>query len=45
MLPQDYVDKLNALNESDFEWNQDKMMGVTIRILEDVKPLLDSCVK
>ena len=45
MLPQDYVDKLNALNESDFEWNKDKMMGMTIRILEDLKPRLDSCIK
>lgn len=45
MLPQDYVDKLNTLNESDFEWNQDKMMGMTVRILEDIKPQLDLCIK
>lgn len=45
MFPQDYVDKLNALNESDFDWNQDKMMGMTIRILEEMKPRLDLCVK
>lgn len=45
LFPQDYVDKLNALNEADYEWNQDKMRGMTIRILEDIKPKLDSCMK